>query len=152
MGRTSPSIIGIEQAKLAKVERRKSKVEKHLKLRPQHYQLEVWQEAMQLVRQVYCLSDQLPDKERFGLQAQIRSASVSVPSNIAEGSARGSAKEFVRFLQIARGSLMELDTQLWLCQNLGYIDYDDDLKENLARLFAKLNALIRSKKSKVGEP
>jgi four helix bundle protein len=123
-------------------------VEKALKLRPQHYQLEVWQEAMQLVRQVYGVSDQLPEKERFGLQAQIRRAAVSVPSNIAEGSARGSAKEFVRFLQIARGSLMETDTQLWL----GYIQYQDDLKEHLACLFAKLNALIRSKSRKAGGP
>jgi four helix bundle protein len=127
-------------------------VEKALKLRPQHYQLEVWQEAMQLVRQVYGVSDQLPEKERFGLQAQIRRAAVSVPSNIAEGSARGSAKEFVRFLQIARGSLMETDTQLWLCPELGHIQYQDDLKEHLACLFAKLNALIRSKSRKAGGP
>ncbi|MBS0431268.1 MAG: four helix bundle protein [Proteobacteria bacterium] len=127
-------------------------MERTLKLRPQHYQLEVWQEAMQLVRQVYGVSDQLPDKERFGLQAQLRRAAVSVPSNIAEGSARGSAREFVRFLQIARGSLMETDTQLWLCHELGYFHYQDELKEHLGRLFAKLNALIRSKSDKAGEP
>jgi four helix bundle protein len=114
-------------------------------LKPGHYRLEVWQEAMRLVRSVYVSSDQMPDKERFGLQSQLRRAAISVPSNIAEGAARGGKVEYARFLQIARGSLMELDTQLWLCQELGYFSYDETLKEAMQSVFLKLNGLIRSK-------
>ncbi|MBL0163600.1 MAG: four helix bundle protein [Xanthomonadales bacterium] len=114
-------------------------------LSPAHYRLEVWQEAMRLVRLVYLASSQMPEHERFGLQSQLRRAAVSVPSNIAEGAARGGKTEYARFLQIARGSLMELDTQLWLCQDLGYFSYDDSLKQMLQSVFLKLNGLIRSK-------
>ena len=114
-------------------------------LSPGHYRLEVWQEAMRLVRLVYLASSQMPEHERFGLQSQLRRAAVSVPSNIAEGAARGGKAEYARFLQIARGSLMELDTQLWLCQDLGYFSYDDNLKQMLQSVFVKLNGLIRSK-------
>jgi len=117
-------------------------------LKPRHYQLQVWQESMRLVKQVYLASDQMPDPERFGLQSQIRRAVVSIPSNIAEGAARGSSTEYVRFLQIARGSLMELDTQLWLCQDLGYVSYGDDLKNALESVLVKLNGLINSRKSR----
>ncbi|HET9033067.1 MAG TPA: four helix bundle protein [Dokdonella sp.] len=112
---------------------------------PGHYGLEVWQEAMRLVRLVYLASSQMPEHERFGLQSQLRRSAVSVPSNIAEGAARGGKAEYARFLQITRGSLMELDTQLWLCQDLGYFAYDDDLKQMLQSVFVKLNGLIRSK-------
>ncbi len=100
---------------------------------------------MRLVRSVYLASGQMPEQERFGLQSQLRRAAVSVPSNIAEGAARGGKTEYARFLQIARGSLMELDTQLWLCQDLGYFPYSDELKQMLQSVFVKLNGLIRSK-------
>jgi len=120
-------------------------------LKPGHYQLAVWQEAMRLVRQVYLLSDELSDQERFGLQSQIRRAAVSVPSNIAEGAARGGKAEYARFLQIARGSLMELDTQLWLCQDLGYFEYTNELKDAMQSIFVKLNGLIRSKQSRTSQ-
>ena len=72
---------------------------------------------------------------------------ISIPSNIAEGAARGSKTEYVRFLQIARGSLMELDTQLWLCRDLGYLSYDEDLKSAMVSVLVKLNGLIRSKQN-----
>jgi four helix bundle protein len=116
-------------------------------LKPGHYRLTVWQEAMRLVRQVYVATDGLPEKERYGLQSQIRRAVISIPSNIAEGAARGSKTEYVRFLQIARGSLMELDTQLWLCRDLGYLSYDEDLKSAMVSVLVKLNGLIRSKQN-----
>jgi four helix bundle protein len=105
---------------------------------------------MRLVRVVYELSSELPKTEQFGLQAQLRRASISIPSNIAEGAARGSRAEYARFVQIARGSLAELDSQLWLCQDLGYVPYDEQLKERVAKLFAMLSALIRSKQLKSG--
>jgi four helix bundle protein len=117
-------------------------------LNPGHYGLEVWQEAMRLAKSIYIATEQLPEKERFGLQSQVRRAAISVPSNIAEGAARGSKVEYARFLQIARGSLMEMDTQLWLCQELGYFRYEEDLKRSLLEVFVKLNGLIRSKQDK----
>ncbi|MGB8715599.1 MAG: four helix bundle protein [Rhodanobacteraceae bacterium] len=117
-------------------------------LRPRHYQLHVWQESMRLVKQVYLGTEKMPAAERFGLQSQIRRAVISIPSNIAEGSARGSSLEYARFLQIARGSLMELDTQLWLGHDLGQIDYSDELKSAMESVLLKLNSLIKSKKEK----
>jgi four helix bundle protein len=118
-----------------------------MSLKPAHYRLDVWQEAMRMVRMVYLASDSFPERERYGLQSQIRRAAVSIPSNIAEGAARGSKAEYVRFMHIARGSLMELDTQLWLAKDLGYCDYDKDLKAALESILMKLNRLIRSKQA-----
>ena len=112
--------------------------------KPAHYGLEVWQEAMRLAREIYRASADFPADERFGLTAQIRRAAVSVTSNIAEGAGRGSKAEYSRFLLIARGSLMELDTQLWLARDLFQLD-DSDFRPSLERLIAKLNTLIRSK-------
>lgn len=86
-------------------------------MRP-HHELRVWKEAMTLVTRVYVVTRMFPADERFGLTSQIRRSSVSVPSNIAEGAARGSRQEFLRFLMIARGSLSELDTQLRIAENL----------------------------------
>jgi len=82
----------------------------------------VWQKAMDLVAQVYLLSGKFPNAESYGLKSQIQRAAVSVPSNIAEGQARGSTNsEFSRFIRIALGSLAELDTQLELSTRLGYL-------------------------------
>ena len=117
-------------------------------LKPGHYRLHVWQEAMRLVKQIYLTTECMPIPERFGLQSQIRRAAISIPSNIAEGAARGSLLEYARFLQIARGSLMELDTQLWLGHDLGQIDYSAELKEAMESVLLKLNGLIKSKKEK----
>ena len=100
---------------------------------------------MRLVPSIYFASGQMPEHERFGLHSQLRRAAVSVPSNIAEGAARGGKTEYARFLQIARVSLMELDTQLWLRQDPGYFRYSDELKQMLQSVFVKLNGLIRSK-------
>ncbi len=115
-------------------------------LKPGHYRLHVWQEVMRLVKQIYLTTERMPIPERFGLQSQIRRAAISIPSNIAEGAARGSLLEYARFLQIARGSLMELDTQLWLGHDLGQIDYSDELKDAMESVLLKLNGLIKSKK------
>ena len=85
----------------------------------------IWQKSRLLVRTVYILTRKLPKEELFGLTNQVRRAVVSIPSNIAEGFNRGSDKEFIYFLRIAKGSAAEVETQLILCVDLGYLDSDD---------------------------
>jgi len=87
-----------------------------------HKKLEVWKQSMDLVIEVYQATEKFPAKEAYGLTNQIRRAAVSVPSNIAEGAARQTKKEFINFLHIAQGSLSELDTQLELAHRLGYLN------------------------------
>lgn len=87
--------------------------------------LRVWQKAMTMVRAVYGLTSKWPSTEQFGLTAQIRRAAVSVPSNIAEGHGRRSQAEFAKFLNIAHGSLMEVETQLLIAADLKYIGKAD---------------------------
>ena len=100
--------------------------------RPKSYrELIVWQKAMILARQAYTLSKALPKSEAYGLLAQIRRAAVSVPSNIAEGHGRLTDSQFRHFLGNARGSLYELQTQLELACDLGYIDREP-LRELMA--------------------
>jgi four helix bundle protein len=82
----------------------------------------VWQRAMQLVTKIYLASKTWPREETYGLTAQIRRCAVSVPSNIAEGFARRSHGDYLRFLNIAMGSLFEFQTQLEVAKNLGFID------------------------------
>ena len=83
-----------------------------------------WQKAMTLCECVYAVSKGHPAEERFGLTAQMRRAAVSVPSNIAEGYGRQQKQDYIRFLNIALGSLFELETQLLLCIKLGFNDAD----------------------------
>jgi four helix bundle protein len=83
--------------------------------------LKVWRLAMDLAEDVYKLCAEFPKHEVYGLSSQLQRATVSVPSNIAEGQARNSSKEFGHFLGIARGSLAELETQIMLAQRLGYM-------------------------------
>ena len=99
---------------------------------------------MTLVEAIYRLTDTFPDTERFGLTAQMRRAAISVPSNIAEGAARRSTADYLRFLSIARGSLSELDTQLQLAIRLSVCEADAQTWELLDRTFSRLNALIRA--------
>lgn len=116
-----------------------------LRQQPKHYELRVWQESMRLVKSIYTLTETFPDRERFGLTQQMRRAAVSIPSNIAEGAARGRRKEFVHFLCVARGSLAELDTQWWIARDLGFASSQpQELTEHMQALMAQLNALISS--------
>jgi len=85
----------------------------------------VWQKGMELAKEIYRLTGKFPSSERFGLVAQLQRAAVSVPSNIAEGQSRRSTGEFRQFLYQALGSLAELDTQLILARELGYLKPDD---------------------------
>ena len=84
--------------------------------------LTVWQRGMELCQAVYRATVAFPDSEHFGLTSQMRRASVSIPSNIAEGHGRLTTNEYKQFLGIARGSLKELETQILIAANLGYLD------------------------------
>ena len=87
-----------------------------------HKKLEAWKQSMDLVIDVYGATKAFPTHEMYGLTNQIRRAAVSIPSNVAEGAARQTKKEFANYLHIAQGSLSELDTQLELARRLGFLD------------------------------
>ena len=93
-----------------------------------HKKLDIWQEGVALATHIYLVTEQFPKSEVYGLTSQMRRAVVSVPSNIAEGAARNSSKEFAQFLNIAGGSLSELDTQVEIAYNLNYMS-DEQRKE-----------------------
>ncbi|HIP33124.1 MAG TPA: four helix bundle protein [Crocinitomicaceae bacterium] len=93
-------------------------------------QLTIWKESMVLVKMVYRLTNQLPDKEKFGLVSQINRCAVSVPSNIAEGSGRTTEKDFLRFLTISISSSYELETQLLIIEDI----YNIKISETLDKL------------------
>jgi len=109
-------------------------------------ELIVWQEAIKIAKAVYELTGKFPKQETYALADQIRRAAVSVPSNIGEGQARKSPGDFKRFLHIALGSLAEVDTQLVLAQEFGYLSKDDiePMDEQNQNLRKKLYALINS--------
>jgi four helix bundle protein len=100
--------------------------------------LMVWQHSVELAEQVYRLTQHFPKQEMYGLSVQIQKAVVSVPSNIAEGHARDSTKEFLHHLSISLGSLAELETQLILAERLAYID-----QQVLASLLSKTDEIGR---------
>lgn len=108
--------------------------------------LRIWQQAMELAEIVYALCRTLPKEETYGLANQLKRSAISIPSNIAEGSARNGTKELVQFLFIARGSLAELQTQLKLANRLHFFsdvkqpsDLSDILMRGISNLIASLN-------------
>ena len=105
----------------------------------------VWQKAMELVKDTYLLTKIFPKEEFYGLTSQIRRCAISIPSNIAEGRGRNSDKEFVRFLQISLGSLYELQTQLELSLELGYVSNIDNLLNLSIEIEKMINTLISKK-------
>ena len=115
-----------------------------------HKDLRVWQCAIELVEAVYRLTSTFPRKELFGLSSQMRRAAVSVPSNIAEGSARQSTKELLYFLSIAAGSLAELDTQLEVASRLGIGQIPASLQDKLDETSALLQASRKTLSGKAG--
>lgn len=103
----------------------------------------VWQKSMTLAKEVYMFTKELPAGERFGLMSQLRRCSVSIPSNIAEGSKRGSKKDFAQFLKIASGSAAELETQLLLVEDI-YGSETSTIIATLKEVQKMLESLIKS--------
>ncbi len=114
--------------------------------------LSVWQKSMDLVEKCYRLTDNFPRIEEYGLKAQIRRASVSIPSNIAEGNVRHSSKEYCRFLAISLGSLAELETQIELGRRLGFVREVEEqaLTKECQAVGRMLNRLRRSIATHIG--
>jgi len=114
--------------------------------------LVAWQKSMDLVTSIYRVTSAFPKDEQFGLTSQVRRAAVSIPSNIAEGQGRLSEKEFRFFLGQARGSLMQVETQLQIAENLGYFREDniDKLLESCAEVGRILNGLLASVAKQAG--
>jgi len=116
-----------------------------------HKDLNAWKESIQLVKLIYTISSLLPSSEMYGLTSQIRRSAISIPSNIAEGAARNSTKEFIQFLHISLGSLSEVETYVILLEELNLLD-----SPNLDEVFGKirfcrklLTGLIKQQKSKL---
>ena len=110
-----------------------------------YQELTVWQKAMELVLEIYRVAKLLPKEETYALSDQMRRAVVSIPSNISEGQARNSTKEFVNFLSIAKGSNAELQTQCLICSRLSYIP-ESELQTALAlsdEVGKMLNTMIK---------
>lgn len=114
-------------------------------------ELEVWKESRLLVKDIYLLTNSLPQEEKFGLTSQIRRCVISIPSNIAEGSAKDSQKDFARFLQISLGSCFELESHLILCLDLEIINKDKTITslENIQRLQKRISSLIKYVKTQI---
>lgn len=110
----------------------------------QYYDLIIWNKGLELTVDIYNVTSSFPETEKFGLSNQMRRAVVSIPSNIAEGYGRYNQKEFVHFLRIAKGSLFELDTQLIISLNLGFVSEEDynDLSISIDNLHFMLLAFI----------
>jgi len=103
--------------------------------------LEVWQKGMLLAKEIYQATNNFPDVEKFGLVNQMRRAAVSIPSNIAEGHARSSTNEFIRFISIALGSVAELETQIILSVELEYLQ--ENIRENFLGLLDTIGKMLR---------
>jgi len=104
----------------------------------------VWKNAIELAKMIYKVTEVFPTTEKFGLISQIQRASISISSNIAEGSSRKSETDFARFLEIAIGSAFEVETQLIIAEELNYINESDfeSLILNINKLQKQINALI----------
>lgn len=107
-----------------------------------YQKLEIWKKGMDLSKLLYAYTKVFPPEERYGLRAQMRGAAVSIPSNIAEGSRRGSDREFANFILIARGSLAELETQILLAHAFAYLS--NERKDELMQKCEELSKMLRA--------
>jgi len=113
-----------------------------------HKDLDVWKLGIELVEEIYKITSKFPKNEIYGLISQMRRAAVSIPSNISEGAARDSAKEFIQFLYVALGSLSELETQVIIAKKLSYINNNKCLG-NIELLRKKLLNFIKYQKGRM---
>ena len=116
-----------------------------------HKDLNAWKESIQLVKLIYTISSLLPSSEMYGLTSQIRRSAISIPSNIAEGAARNSTKEFIQFLHISLGSLSEVETYIILIEEIKLLDGKplDDIFEKVKFCRKLITGLIKQQKSKL---
>ena len=119
-------------------------------MRP-HKNLIVWKDSIEFVQFIYKLTKNFPDTEKFGLISQLNRASVSVPTNISEGAARNTKKEFIQFLFISSGSLSEVDTLLTISSKLNFINENEFSEANIKmnRISSLLNGLIKKLKADI---
>lgn len=113
-----------------------------------HKKLDVWKKSIEYAKEIYKITDKYPQSENFGLSLQMRRAVVSISSNIAEGSARQTGKEKVQFYYIAMGSVSELDTQIEISKEIGFISLEEKEKllQGLDFIGRLLTGLIKSRK------
>lgn len=111
-----------------------------------HKDLEVWKKSISFVKDIYEVTQQFPKDEVYGLTSQIRRASISIPSNIAEGAGRKSKTEFKRFIYIAIGSISEVETQLIISSEINYLSHEkfDELNLRLTEIRKMMFDLIKS--------
>lgn len=114
-----------------------------------HKDLIVWKKSMDLVIEIYKITDYFPKSEIYGIVSQMRRASISIPSNIAEGKKRGTRKDFCHFLTIAYGSGAELETQIEICKRLNFVNIDkwENIEKLLLEIMKMLNKLISKLKN-----
>ena len=112
--------------------------------------MDIWKKSIELVVKIYQLTSTFPDNEKFGLVSQMRRAAVSIPSNLAEGSARNTSKDYVRFLYISLGSISEIQTQFVIANKLAMINQQefDEIRVNIANVKKLYLGLIKYLKSK----
>jgi four helix bundle protein len=111
-----------------------------------HHDLKAWQVGIDLVKEVYAVTSGFPKEEIYCLTSQMRRAAISIPSNIAEGAARSGSREFVHYLMVARGSLSELETQIHISCQLGYMPDGSAVVSKIEELFRIMAGLIESLK------
>ena len=113
-----------------------------------HKDLIVWQKGIQLCKLVYKVTEEFPKSEIYGITSQMRRSAVSIPSNIAEGSARQSDKEMIQFLYVALGSLSEVETQIIIAIELEYISNNEEINGNITKIRKLIVGLIKYLKGK----
>ena len=115
-----------------------------------HKDLEIWKLSIKFVKEIYLVTENFPKSELYGLTSQLRRAAISIPSNLAEGNARFSDKETLRFIDITIGSIAEIDTQLTIAKEIGFLTHEQTIKliENLSKINAMAIGLRKSLKNK----
>lgn len=116
-----------------------------------HRDLTIWQKGIALVKKIYELTSQFPQSEQFGLISQMRRSAVSIPSNIAEGCGRNSHKELIQFLYITLGSASELETQIIISVELGFLSKEngDSVQNIISEIIKMASSLIKSLKARI---